>query len=387
MPRRTTETATRIPLPGEKYGYIEANTYGIAELRYKGRRRSLGIRFDIDPATLLRAAKKEFVLMKQAVDTSGDEPKRPRVITTEYAEERFCDDRQVEKMADAIRISYDAMFRHFFPVEFPLNDDTLYDHLSQHLPTLRERLAPNNLANLTGRFDQFVRYCVFRRWLSRNPWDGGLDRPKRPIPEEKTPLTSAQITALYRYCLSQPGDHWRDVAALLQLYNAAALRISEAISLHWRDAVDNPKLYNTIDATQITLRFTKNGEREIPFGGSIAWLQQIERAVRRLERLRDVPVIGQRGRRRRVFRWTNTRQAHVCIAQAFKAVGIPVEKLKGHLFRTVVEKRWMDAGVSEDAVVLIVGHTTETRRRHYNTKQTAGDTVRLLTRDVGVTRQ
>lgn len=399
MPKSAKETPTRWPLPGHRYGYVERNAYGVAVLRYKGRRLSLGVAFEAGHRKrIITSATKmlEGILKEEERERKNREREgvadTAKVPTATRAEKAFRRDRNVAEMPRGAQYEFDAMFNHFFPVDFRLTDDAMHDHLSERLAELRRTLAPNTLALYTGRLNTFLRYCRYRKWLTVDPWDGGLLRPRRQKPEKKTPLSDAQIFGMYRYCLRQRQQRYREVAALLQLLNATGMRISEAFSLYWRDAVEDTTGVNTIDSDRITLRHTKNGAREIPYGSGTAWTEQIERAIRRLCRMRRARHVPQRGTKvrptDRAFRLPKIQVAQDCIREAFDAAGVETGHLKSHLFRTTLKQRWIERGVTKDTAVMIIGHTVETSDRHYATEQRAEDVLRELHRDTarGVAR-
>lgn len=385
MPRRTTETPTRWAIPDEQYGYVEANAYGVATLRYKGKRRSLEMLFK--PANrekIIRAARKKLDTLRAPKRQSTVEP-APGRIGIVAAETKFRHDRQVSSMPDTARSQYNAVFKYFFPVDFPLNDRTLDSVLSERLPIVRKKLSPNYLAMITGRLDSFLKYCRYKKWITINPWDGGLKRPTLPESPTKPPLTDEQIAAMLKWLRAQPTPPYHEAADAMALQNATGMRIGELTSLHWGHLTESTTA-NVIDGDRIRLRRTKNGAREIPYSADseIPWLQEIAVAV---EQARKWQGVGWKGRGRRgskVFRWTGPIGLIPIYRQAFKAVGIPTGQLKSHLFRVTVKARQLRRGVSKETVALIIGHTVEVSAKNYRVEKTADDALRELRRDLGL---
>lgn len=391
MPRRPTETPSRWPIPGELYGYVERNGYGIAELRWKGKRRSLGCEFqDSNRKAIIVKAKK---LLRELASGKPSAIRLPAsdTVTVGRAVVAFWKARNVDSRSHQVRVNLRRAFAVVFPVDIPLNDDTLHTYLVERLKLLAKSAVtvtidgkprtfgpynPGTMAKICDDIGQLFTYAQGRRWLLADPW-ATIPRPRAPRKVTAPTLTTAQVRSLLRWLLSHGTERHREAAVLLNLLRHTGMRISEALSLRYGDTIDDAATANTIEADRISLRLTKTERpREIPLSTATPETHRIERAVAKVRALRPAHPYT-------AFRWQSRPTPSRILQAAFRATGIDVEDVhKSHLFRATCEQEWLRAGIPEETVVRVIGHTKAVRRKHYHEKLTAEDALEQMKRVV-----
>lgn len=133
--------------------------------------------------------------------------------------------------------------------------DLRHHHLRQCLAQLhRSGLQPRSLQRWLSAVRTFFQYCLKRHWLTLNPCTG-LQAPKagKPLPK------ALDVDQAIQFVEVQGSDFiaLRD-RACLELFYSSGLRLSELVSLDWKD----------VDLRHAELRVTGKGSktRELPIG-------------------------------------------------------------------------------------------------------------------------
>lgn len=136
-------------------------------------------------------------------------------------------------------------------------DDLTRPRCASYYDALRKRLATDTHRNTLAEARSFLRWCVARRWLRRNPLDGVEGQGARSHGKPQLHIDEARLWTARALELapSQPGA----VAALMTLF--MDLRASEIVGLRVRDIDD---------------------------GGALVWIERGK--TRRARRTLEVPV-------------------------------------------------------------------------------------------------
>lgn len=256
----------------------------------------------------------------------------------------------------------------------PMDADALRLHLAERLKRLRDAGNPI-LSPVTGRpYDDgtinsrarsmraFLRYCTAVRYLDTDPMSE-LTIPERSAKSAVQVYSLNQFKRLLvivrRRERNPPSGKtaytYQWFAVLLGLLRLSGLRISEALSLRWVDAIDDPTVENHIGAQAIEIRQSKtDSPRRIPFA-VIRGLPEIIDALRSLPRAPGGWVFPVRSNK---TIWER-------MLRMFAAAGVPRPKAPLHAWRATAVNLWRAQDIPEASRNYLAGHGSEVAREAY----------------------
>jgi integrase len=220
-----------------------------------------------------------------------------------------------------------------------------------------ERLAKSHLHANTKRqhlacMQQFFEYCIEEHYCSRSPVKKSM-YPKK-VKQDVKPFTMEEYERIVEYFETKPPsakarlDKNRDkkqFVLLLKFVGTTAVRINEALGIHWSDISEDFILIHGKGAR----------DRKFPLKS----FPEVREIVRQCEEYREA-------NKGKLFVWTSYAKLELWIRQALEALEIPGDGRNFHSIRKMRENYWIkQERLPSDVVAAIVGHTTRVQSEHY----------------------
>ncbi len=247
-----------------------------------------------------------------------------------------------------LQLQYKRAFRLLLTHDCPISDvETCRTMITAGLQGYD---AHNNTKRTTlKRVHAFFEYCNKQGWTVTNPAKM-IVKPKA-LKVSINPFTRVEVERLAAWSRAEGREEF---ALLLEFLGQTAMRISEALKLHW-SAIDERKII--VDG--------KGGiEREIP-------LAPFPRLCEILNELRFINT-GEK-----VFHWTTLPRIQSYMRDA--CTGIGIESLGFHAIRKMRENEWIDdEGLPPHVAAYLCGHSVAVQESNYRKKPRASELEKLI---------
>lgn len=243
-------------------------------------------------------------------------------------------------------------FRIFLPDEVALSDT---EGLRRQLVRALENYHGSNdtKRGLLKKIQHFFGYCNRQGWMSVNP-AAMIIKPKADAVEVH-PFTREECTRMIAY---NRECRRTEFALLLDFLGQTALRIGEAIKLHWSD----------IDERKIVVDGKGGIEREIPLK-PFPHLQEV------IEELRQSKSDHRKDDK--VFRWNTLPRIQEYLRETCVSLGI--EPRGFHAFRKMRENEWIDEyKFPPHVAAYLCGHSVAVQEKNYRKKPRAAELEKLI---------
>ena len=239
------------------------------------------------------------------------------------------------------------------------------------------QMAPGSVARRLSTLRQFYRF-LFAEGVRADDPTTGIDSPRlgRPLPKI---LSEDEITRLLAAARAWPGREGLRAVALVELFYATGLRISELIAL--------PAAALACDPRVLTVRGKGGKERLVPLGAPAraavaayrsAWAAEGKRPLKSRE------AKSKLAESRWLFpsRGGATHLSRQRVAQTLKglamAAGIDPGKVSPHVLRHAFASHMLDRGADLRALQMMLGHADITTTQIYT--HVPGERMKTLVR-------
>lgn len=206
---------------------------------------------------------------------------------------------------------------------------------------------------LLKRVHHFFVFCNRQGWMSVNP-AAMVIKPKADA-IEINPFTREECTLMIAYN-REVGR--REFALLLDFLGQTAMRIGEAMKLHWFD----------IDTVKIVVDGKGGIEREIP-------LKPFPHLREVLAELRSINF--ERNAQEKVFRWNTLPRIQEYMRETCEALKIAPRGF--HALRKMRENEWIDEeGLPPHVAAYLCGHSVAVQEKNYRKKPRAAELEKLI---------
>jgi len=221
------------------------------------------------------------------------------------------------------------------------------------------QMAPRSVARRLSALRQFYRF-LFAEGVRTDDPTGGIDSPRqgRPLPKI---LSEDEITRLLAAARAWPGREGLRAVALVELFYATGLRISELITL--------PAVALARDPRVLTVRGKGGKERLVPLGAPARAAVAAYRSAWAAEGKRQPKSRLAESRWLFPSRGGATHLTRQRVAQMLKglaiAAGIDPGKISPHVLRHAFASHMLDRGADLRALQKMLGHADITTTQIY----------------------
>lgn len=227
---------------------------------------------------------------------------------------------------------------HFLKKDFLLDDfENIKNHIHDNIQ--KSKLHQNTKQKLLQALRQIFNYGIEEGYLVRNPVKKNII-PK-PVKPEYVIFTLSEVNKLIEYFEK---DGKKEFALFIKFLAVTAVRVNEAIQVHWSD----------IDEEKILIHGKGNRDRPFPINA----FPEINPVLQDLEKFKEK-------NNGKLFRWNSYAKLEKWIRDSLKEMKID-NAGNFHAIRKMRENQLIqDEDLDLNIVAEILGHTKRVQEKHY----------------------